>query len=146
MDSAKLKKADGLYIFCHGSPAFLQLGIENVTHKNIKIFKDIIDRIGVIEIYACSPAGQTENRNYEEKSATTTFVNFLYDWQLFQVMAFNVNASVKVAREIQSYSWNPRTLEIDFGKWEGSIITIFPPPYSPLEGGSGVVKEGGSNY
>ena len=44
LDSVKLEKADGLYIFCHGKPAFLQLGIENVTNGNIKIFKDIIDR------------------------------------------------------------------------------------------------------
>ena len=136
LDQTQTAKADCLYIICHGFPAHLQLGLDNVGWNNTEQFKALENRFEKVIVIACSVAENHPARNAEETYANgVSHIRHYYAWQMLQKVSNNLNAPVKAGQEIQYYSWDTKTLEFQFNKWNGTIVNIFP---------NGVAIEGGS--
>ena len=117
---------DSLFVLCHGFAGSndragvsmdaggmgLQLGQENVFHRNVNMWEAIKDKVRNIVVYACA-ASNTEDGN----EGTTADGRYLMG-----ALAIHTNANVYAADRIQWYNTN----NFNFGAWEGQLWKFEP--------------------
>lgn len=129
-------KLHSMFILCHGFAGSntraamsmdaggmgLQLGRENVLHRNVAIWSAISGKVENIVVYSCA-AGDTQPGN-EGSTADGRY--------LMGALAIHTNANVFAADRIQWYSTHngQSNGRYDFGAWEGTLFK-FPPSGNP---------------
>lgn len=129
-------KIRAMFILCHGFAGSnvraqvsmdaggmgLQLGSENVFHRNVSMWTAIQDKVENIIVYSCA-AANTEPGN----AGTTSDGRYLMG-----ALAIHTNAHVYAADRIQWYNtYNDLSNgRFEFGEWEGQLFH-FPPSGEP---------------
>lgn len=128
--TANGKKLSALFVLCHGYAGEntragvcadaggmgLQLGRENVLHRNVVLWSALKNVFSNIIVYSCG-AGDTQAGN------VGTFADGRY---LMGALAIHTNATVYAANRIQWYSIKNGDGSYDFGAWEGTLYRFDP--------------------
>jgi hypothetical protein len=103
---------DALYFMAHGYPGGIQLGRDNLSWSNVKLFEKLDSFVRCIVFFSCQVGAE---QSYHNSSYELTFGNAVATYAQCRVIACKAN---------QLYSWSGGV--IDFGEFEGTVYVYEP--------------------
>ena len=107
---------DALHFMGHGSPGGMALGRGRLDADDVPQFEPLRDKVRVIVFFSCQVGGEHQSGGWSRTQPTT----------IGRRISDATGATVVVAQQNQTYSYNRRVRLINFGPWEGPVDVYAP--------------------